>query len=29
MQTDIEHIREIEVVSQQGSGSRDPVVVQS
>ncbi|WP_112311299.1 sigma-54-dependent Fis family transcriptional regulator [Pseudogemmobacter bohemicus] len=29
MQTDIDHIREIEVVSHQGSGTRDPVVVQS
>ena len=29
MQTDIEHIREIEGVSQQGHGARDPVVVAS
>lgn len=29
MQTDVEHIREIEVVSRQGSGDRDPIVVQS
>lgn len=29
MQTDVEHIREIEVVSRQGSDRRDPIVVQS
>ncbi|MEO5614093.1 MAG: sigma-54-dependent Fis family transcriptional regulator [Cypionkella sp.] len=29
MQTDIEHIREIEAASRHGSGSRDPLVVQS
>lgn len=29
MQSDIEHIREIEVTAQQGSDSRDPIVVQS
>lgn len=29
MQSDIEHIQEIEVVSQQGSSHRDPIVVQS
>ncbi len=29
MQTDIEHIREIEVAARHGSGTRDPLVVQS
>ncbi|MEO5619903.1 MAG: GAF domain-containing protein, partial [Cypionkella sp.] len=29
MQSDIEHIQEIEIASQQGSASRDPLVVQS
>ena len=29
MQTDVEHIREIEIVAQHGSESRDPIVVES